>query len=117
MASRVPTKAKSNKLGRSAKSLQAEAENTAHQVGQHAKEMAQELRNGVAGATRQAGRVAQESYELARNTAANYVDEGRQRASDIEQNFEAYVTERPLRSVAIAAGIGFVAALFFLRRS
>ncbi|MBX3413971.1 MAG: DUF883 family protein [Pirellulales bacterium] len=116
MANRIPAKSNKNELRRRAKALHDEVDTTAATVGEHAKQVGRELRNGVAGATEQASRVAEESYKLARNTAASYVEQGRQRATDMEQNVESYITERPLRSVAIAAGIGFIAGLCLLRR-
>lgn len=117
MANRIEGKSSKNEVRRRAKAVHKEVDATAAKVGEHAKEIGRELRNGVTGASEQASRMAQESYKLARGTAADYVEQSRQRAVDLEQSVESYITERPMRSVAIAAGIGFLAGLFFLRRS
>lgn len=117
MASRISAKSNKNELRRRANALHDEVEGTASGVATHARKMADELRNGVTSASHEAGRLAQESYELARNTAGSYAEQGRQRAMELERSVERYVVERPIRSLAIAAGVGFVAALFLTRRS
>lgn len=116
MANRLHPKSSKNEVRRSAKALHKEVDKTAAKVGEHAKQVGRELRNGVAAASEQATRMAEESYNLARNTTASYVEQGKQRATEFEQSVESYIADRPMRSVAIAAGVGFVAGLFFLRR-
>lgn len=47
--------------------------------------------------------------------SAQYVDTARNSLAVAEQDLEAHIRSRPLQSVAIAAGIGFVAALLTRR--
>lgn len=51
-----------------------------------------------------------------RDTAADYYERGRERVSDAEQSVEDYIREQPLKSVLLAAGIGFLFGAFYIRR-
>ena len=49
---------------------------------------------------------ASQSYEHLRDTASDYYQQGREKAQHWQEAVEDYVTERPIKSLLIAAGIG-----------
>jgi ElaB/YqjD/DUF883 family membrane-anchored ribosome-binding protein len=57
-----------------------------------------------------------DGYEGVRNTAQEYVDQGRARVGSLEQSFERQVQQRPVSSIFAALGVGFLAGLLFCRR-
>ena len=50
--------------------------------------------------------VAQEKYEGVKRHAGDYVTQGRQKASEFEDQIEEYIRQKPLESVLIAVGAG-----------
>jgi ElaB/YqjD/DUF883 family membrane-anchored ribosome-binding protein len=60
--------------------------------------------------------VVKDGYEDLRETAADYVDQGRTKVESWEQSLEKRVKQRPLRSVLMAVGLGFVAGFLYSRR-
>lgn len=52
----------------------------------------------------------------ARERMGALYERGKERAMEWEGNFENFVSERPLRSVLIAAGIGLVVGALLARR-
>jgi ElaB/YqjD/DUF883 family membrane-anchored ribosome-binding protein len=61
-------------------------------------------------------RLASESVEAVRETAHDFLDQGRAKVQEIGGSVETRVRQEPVKSVLIAAGIGFVVGLFFWRR-
>jgi len=51
-----------------------------------------------------------------RDSASEYYERGRDRMYEAEQTVEDYIREQPLKSVLIAAGVGFVLGACYLRR-
>jgi len=51
-----------------------------------------------------------------RDTATEYYERGRDRVYDAEQSVEDYIRDQPLKSVLIAAGVGFLLGAFYIRR-
>ena len=100
----------------------------------HVREGARGLRNGMRKATRQgealgeslsaaaasmAGAAvdfANQSAEHLRERATAALAEGQARARQVGESIGSRIQERPVRSVFIAAVVGFVLGLFFLRR-
>jgi len=72
------------------------------QVRDKAAEAAQNIRD-IGGNVRDAAR---EQYD----------NQGRARAQEWEETLESYVTEKPLKSLAIAAGVGILIGLLWRRR-
>jgi ElaB/YqjD/DUF883 family membrane-anchored ribosome-binding protein len=70
------------------------------------------LRNG---AHRRVDEVA-DSIDSLRDTAGEYVDQGRERASELARTFEDKVHERPIAAVLIGAAVGFVVGCMMSRR-
>jgi ElaB/YqjD/DUF883 family membrane-anchored ribosome-binding protein len=54
--------------------------------------------------------------DVVRETAANYIEEGRQRAADVGRRVNDYVTERPVKALMLAAGAGILLGYLFSRR-
>ena len=58
----------------------------------------------------------QEKVAHARERLGAMYERGKERALQWEGNFENYVSERPLRSVLIAAGVGLLLGALISRR-
>ena len=54
-------------------------------------------------------------YEHARDSAAEYYQAGKDKAVQWQENVEQYVREQPLKSVAIAAGVGVMLGFLWRR--
>jgi ElaB/YqjD/DUF883 family membrane-anchored ribosome-binding protein len=52
-----------------------------------------------------------------RESASDYLDQGRAKAQDMEEMVEQRIANRPLQSILIALGLGFLIGLFCMRRS
>lgn len=76
----------------------------AHKIGEGFQEAGGAARDYAKERAAEAGRRAQDAYE-----------EGRERVRVAEDRFETYVREHPLKSVAIAAGVGLLLGLFSRR--
>jgi ElaB/YqjD/DUF883 family membrane-anchored ribosome-binding protein len=61
-------------------------------------------------------KMATEGVHVLRQTAGEYVDRGRTRVREFEESIESRVKERPVKSLLVAAGIGFLMGAFFSRR-
>ena len=59
---------------------------------------------------------AQEKVEQLRAGAADGAREGRDKVQQVERSFAQYVREQPLKSILIAAGVGWVVGRFWMRR-
>ena len=62
-----------------------------------------------------AGDLARQRYERMKNDAAEMVQEGRDRVEEMEHTLEEYIADHPIKSVLIAAGIGFLLGKTILR--
>ena len=60
--------------------------------------------------------LAEERMEAIRDRAGEYVDEGRTRIRDAAENVQSRVQDQPLKSLLIAAGIGFFLGALWMRR-
>jgi ElaB/YqjD/DUF883 family membrane-anchored ribosome-binding protein len=60
--------------------------------------------------------LAEEQVAQARDTAAQYWEDGRQRAADWEASLEDMIRNEPVKSLAIAVGAGFVLGFLFRGR-
>ena len=59
--------------------------------------------------------MAQAGWENARDTAADYLDKGREKALELGETLEIQIRSRPIRALLIAAGIGFLAGMLLKR--
>lgn len=62
-----------------------------------------------------AGRAARESFDHVRQAAGSYMEQGREKAVELEHSFEDQIRGKPLQSLLIAAGIGFCVGFFMTR--
>ena len=60
--------------------------------------------------------LAEKQLSQARDTAAEYWEDGRRRAADWEESLEEMIREQPVKSLAIAVGAGFVLGFLFRGR-
>lgn len=63
-----------------------------------------------------AKRVASDSVDAIRNTAHQYLAEGRARARDLGGSVQERVQQKPVKSLLVAAGIGFLLGAIWIRR-
>lgn len=67
----------------------------------------------VRSATKQ---MAADSVEALRSTANDLVDEGRAKAREVGRSVQSKVQEKPVKSVFIAAAVGFLLGVIWMRR-
>ena len=77
---------------------------SASQVGQSLRDAGSQVRDA-----------ATDKYNQLREQAADYYETGRQRAEEWEQSLEAYVQEKPIQSLLIAAGVGMLLGILWRR--
>ena len=65
---------------------------------------------------RLAKQAAREKIDEARETAADYYDQGRKKADELEDQLADYVRAKPLKSILIAAGVGALFGILISRR-
>jgi ElaB/YqjD/DUF883 family membrane-anchored ribosome-binding protein len=76
----------------------------AAEVGQNLRDMGSQMRDA-----------ASEKYSKLREQAGQYYTQGRDAAQQWEQSLENYIQEKPLKAVAIAAGVGLLLGLLWKR--
>ena len=59
---------------------------------------------------------AQERAGQLRSTAEEYYNVGRDRASELERSLEERIREKPINSVLVAAGVGMLLGIVWMRR-
>jgi ElaB/YqjD/DUF883 family membrane-anchored ribosome-binding protein len=64
----------------------------------------------------EARQAAEQALHGGRQKAEEIYDQGRRKAGDLEDQLIDYVREKPLKSLAIATGLGLVLGIFFNRR-
>jgi ElaB/YqjD/DUF883 family membrane-anchored ribosome-binding protein len=81
------------------------------------------MMENLQGVSAGAKRAMSDGYEAARETAANYVDQGKQyldqgrdKAREVADTMQNQVREQPMKAIAIAVAAGFVLGLVFARR-
>ena len=60
--------------------------------------------------------VARDKMGDAKHIAVEYYDEGKKTATEVEDRVEKYIREKPLQTVAIAAGAGMLLGFLLKRR-
>ena len=70
------------------------------------RQQAKAVREDLGQLGRAATNVAQEKLGEAKRYADEYLDQGKQKATEIEDQLEEYIRNKPLKSVLIAAGAG-----------
>lgn len=96
--------------------LQTSVGGHADQLREHGKALREDLK-GLGGVAKEAVR---DGLHTAKETTNRLVDQGRQGVSDVEHRVAERVRDEPMKSIAIAAGvgalIGLMAAALFRRR-
>jgi ElaB/YqjD/DUF883 family membrane-anchored ribosome-binding protein len=82
----------------------ADPRDKAAQVGENLRDLGGQVRDA-----------AREKYAHLNEEARTYYEQGRDMAHDWEEGVEGYVREKPLRTVLIAAGVGFLLGMFWKR--
>jgi ElaB/YqjD/DUF883 family membrane-anchored ribosome-binding protein len=102
----------------------------AGQVGEKMETAGEKVREGATHFTEKAGeavqhiqeagaearRAAQQQFGQVRDTAAEYLEQGRAQMQQMGQTFEHRIHEQPFRSVLMAAGLGFLVGMLWKRR-
>lgn len=73
---------------------------------QELRDQAKAVRKDIADLGRTAKTVAKEKMVEGRRHAGEYLEQGKQKVIELEDQFEGYVRKQPLKSVLIAAGAG-----------
>jgi ElaB/YqjD/DUF883 family membrane-anchored ribosome-binding protein len=63
-----------------------------------------------------AKQLAQEKLEGVRDTMVGYYEQGRDRAVELEHSLENRIREKPISSILIATGLGFLIGMFWMRK-
>jgi ElaB/YqjD/DUF883 family membrane-anchored ribosome-binding protein len=86
----------------------------------HVRAVAEHEGNGLLHTAQRVGNEAvsavKDGYEGLRDTAAEYIDEGRERVQTLERSVVRQVRQRPMTSVLLGLGFGFLAGIIFARR-
>jgi ElaB/YqjD/DUF883 family membrane-anchored ribosome-binding protein len=99
-------------VGRSTRSNPMDA---AREMGETIVEKGRDVRDTVQQVGSTAKEMAQAGWETTRDTAAEYLDKGREKAMELGQTLELQIRTRPIRALLIAAGVGFLAGMILKR--
>jgi ElaB/YqjD/DUF883 family membrane-anchored ribosome-binding protein len=88
----------------------------AESIGHAAAEQAQRLGEQAQQWQESATKMAQDTYSNVRDSASEYIQQGRERAMQLEESVETFIHDQPLKSILIAAGIGFACGFLLMRR-
>jgi len=75
-----------------------------------------DVKQSVADLGSTARAAAEEKFGELKDSAGQYYEMGRERVYDAEQSVEEYIRDQPVKSVLIAAGIGFLFGACYMRR-
>lgn len=84
-------------------------------LGESLREKVDDARTNVKELGRMARDVASETFENLRENAGEYLDKGRTLAKDFEGQFIRQIRTYPIRSLAIAAGVGLIFGVLMRR--
>jgi ElaB/YqjD/DUF883 family membrane-anchored ribosome-binding protein len=94
-----------------------------HEPSDDLRQSANELRDAASQAVQSvqkmgthARNLAQERIGDIREAAGDYYEQGREQASQLKENLEETIRDKPLRSALIAAGIGMLLGILWMRR-
>jgi len=60
--------------------------------------------------------IAQEKFEDVRDSMSSYYEQGRDKAMELEHSLENRIRERPVSSILIATGLGFLIGMLWMRK-
>jgi ElaB/YqjD/DUF883 family membrane-anchored ribosome-binding protein len=93
-------------------SASAVAESIGHAAAEQAHRLGEQAQQWQESATK----MAQDTYSNVRDSASEYIQQGRERAMQLEESVETFIHDQPLKSILIAAGIGFACGFLLMRR-
>jgi ElaB/YqjD/DUF883 family membrane-anchored ribosome-binding protein len=64
-----------------------------------------------------ARRMAGDSVEALRDTANEYLEEGRARVRELSDTVQTRIQEQPMTSILVATAVGFLLGVLWIRRS
>lgn len=80
------------------------------------REKAGDVAESVKESASQTGQMVQERYSQMRDIATDYLEQGRRGVQQMSRSVEEQIHRQPMTSVLIAAGIGFLAGMLWIRR-
>jgi len=86
------------------------------QISDDIHEMGDAARRIAGGSVDALRETAQDYYERGQSRAQSLYDQGQSRARNLGENMKSKVQDQPMKSLLIAAGIGFIAACLFRRK-
>jgi ElaB/YqjD/DUF883 family membrane-anchored ribosome-binding protein len=63
-----------------------------------------------------AKQMAQEKFEDVRDSMVGYYEQGRDKAIELEHSLENRIRERPISSLLVATGVGFLVGMLWMRK-
>ena len=100
-------------IKRNGKAARPPSERRAHgRLGRKARTVTQDLQE-LGGMARE---MAQEKVAQLRASASEYCAEGQDKVQQVERGFEQFVRQQPLKSILIAAGVGMLLGVLWMRR-
>lgn len=79
------------------------------------RQQAQEVTKDLQKMGTTAGDALQENLGQMRGNASEYYEHGRDGVHRVEQTFEQFIRDRPIKSILIAAGVGLFLGRFWMR--
>ena len=83
---------------------------------ENVREKAGDIKSNLQDMGSAAKQMAQEQYEGVRDTMSTYYEQGRERAMELEHSLESRVREKPVSSILIATGLGFLIGMLWMRK-
>jgi ElaB/YqjD/DUF883 family membrane-anchored ribosome-binding protein len=105
----------SSNMARNSRKAAEEMRDGAHSVIETVQEKAGNIAHNVQKMGSDAASAVKEQVEHVRESAVGYWEDGRDRAMQLEHRLESTVQERPITSVLIAVGCGFLIGLLCRR--
>jgi ElaB/YqjD/DUF883 family membrane-anchored ribosome-binding protein len=92
-----------------------DAGNPAGSAAEHLNEAANKVGENLRDLGGQVREAAREKYEQYSGKAQDFYEHGREAAEGWEKELEAYIQEKPLKALAVAAGVGLILGLLWKR--
>jgi ElaB/YqjD/DUF883 family membrane-anchored ribosome-binding protein len=86
------------------------------ELGKEVRESARSAQDAVQSTAANLKEAAAEGFENLKSTASDYLEQGRDKAMEFEETLEEQIQLRPISSVLIAAGFGFLLGMLCTRR-
>jgi ElaB/YqjD/DUF883 family membrane-anchored ribosome-binding protein len=97
----------SNHMARTARKAASDVREAAEESKNIMQDVGSDLLHAAKKAGTQAKEAVQEGWDQLRNTAGDYVEQGRDRVMEMEHSVEQRIQSRPFMSLFVALGLGF----------